>query len=61
MKDDFEEEWRLTFELTKFENDDRTLRPLIICYIKKTINKKSFEVEVIDIQFFFSVFDYYDE
>lgn len=61
-QDGFEpiEEWRVIFERIRFENDDRTVRPLVICHCRKRQSRFHQTEQLEDLNIFFCIFDFYD-
>ena len=57
----YQDEFKIIFERVRFENDDRTLRPLIIIYSRKLKNFNNLDEEYVETKVFFVIFDFYEE
>lgn len=57
----YSDEFKIIFERIRFENDDRTLRPLIIIYGRKLKDTNNMDGEFIDTRVFLCIFDFLEE
>lgn len=58
---DLQEDWSYVYERIRFEDDDRTLRPLVVVNYIKCQTKFQKTQRLSDLRIYFCIFDFFDE